>query len=267
MNEMTHPQDAFEQRLEQAARAFRYPPAPDVTSAVLRELAPGLRRAAWRRMAVAGLAVVALLLAAILAVPPVRAAVLEWIRIGAVRIFLVQPAATPTPTLLPGATAEPTRPVEPTPTPLASVLDLAGETSLEKAKERARAPILFPTYPADLGLPDQVFLQDLDVPSVMLVWMQKDAPGEVRLVLSETPSNSMYYEKMVPREVANTSVGGQPAYWVSAPYLLISGSGEMTASRLIAKGHTLIWTAGETTFRLETLLDLNEAIQIAESLR
>ena len=75
-----------------------------------------------------------MILAVILAVPPVRAAVLDWIRIGAVRIFLIQPSPTPVPTALP-ETPAPT--ALPSPTPLPSVLDLSGETSLADARKRA----------------------------------------------------------------------------------------------------------------------------------
>ena len=57
-----------------------------------------------------------------------------------------------------------------------------------------------------------------------------------------------------------------PAVWVDSDYLLIMRNGDTTFSRLIDQGHTLIWTNGEITYRLETSVDLDTAIRIAESI-
>ncbi len=263
MNKSTRSPDELETRLLEGARRMTYPPTPDVTGAVLRGLAarpvPAKRRA-WRFSPAMLAILLAALLTLILAVPPVRAAVLEWIRIGAVRIFLVQPTSTPTP--LPGMPTAP--PDAPSPTPLGSALDLTGETSLAEAREKAGFPI---RLPPDFAAPDRVFLQYLDLPSVVMVWMDQARPEAIRFVLSATPSESVALQKMAPPEVTNTSVGGQPAYWVTAPYLLVDRGGEWTATRLIASGHTLIWTVGDITYRLESELEQDEAIRLAESLR
>jgi hypothetical protein len=36
-------------------------------------------------------------------------------------------------------------------------------------------------------------------------------------------------------------------------------------TRLVTQGHTLIWTQGELTFRLETDAEMAEAVRMAES--
>ena len=254
--------DDLEARLSQAARAFAYPPTPDLTRAVTaRRVAP--RRAPTRlRLALAG-ALLALLLAVILAVPPVRAAVLAWIRVGAVRIFLVQPTPLPAPTALPGTLTPPPAPT-PTPTPLASVLDLSGETSLEAASTLAGFDV---RLPAGLGPPDRVFFQDLGGPLVILVWLEPERPGQVRLALFETNTEGVIFQKVTPRKIADTSVNGQPAVWVDGPYMLITGSGDATITRLVYTGHTLVWTTAGRTYRLETALPLEEALKIAEEIK
>ncbi len=259
------PAGDVEARLAWAARDFPYPPTPDLAPAAgLGELplrrSPTRRGAARMRLLLAG-ALLALLLAAIFAVPPVRAAVLDWIRIGAVRIFLVRPSPTPVPTSPPGtATALPV----PSATPLASVLDIQGETSLAAAREKAGFPL---QLPAGLGPPDRVYVQDLAGPVVILVWMEQANPGQVKLALSETDAQNIIFQKMLPSNIEDTTVNGQPAKWMDGPYLLVTGSGDTSMTRLVTSGHTLVWTAGKLTFRLETGLGMDEARRIAASIR
>ncbi len=253
----------FESRLAAIAQAFTYPPAPDVRIAVARRLSQPPRSS---RRALAVAVALLLVLAVLFAVPPVRAAILEWIRIGAVKIFLVAPTPTPTPTSLPGKNESSLPTSLPTPTPLASVLDLAGETTLSQAQAQG-FPLLLPGFPADLGKPDHVYVQDFGGPVVILVWVDKSQPQKVILALSETNISGAIFQKIVPPSVVNTAVNGQPAIWVEAPYMLITGSGSYEMDRLIATGHTLIWSTGKLTYRLETGDNLVTAIKIAESLR
>lgn len=260
------PPEDLEGRLRLAAQALAYPPTPDVSRRVGRRLMP--RRPFWSRrgLVTAGI-LLALLLGILIAVPPVRAAILDWIRIGAVRIFFGEPTQTPLPTLLPGQTASPEPTELPSPTPLRSILDISGQTTLAQAASDAGFPIRLPAYPSDLGLPDRVYFQNLNGPVVFLVWFEPSQPGKVRLSLTETQSNNFIFQKIVPKSVENTSVNAQPAIWVDAPYLLISRSGDFSTARLIDTGHTLVWTEGSLTFRLETGSDLAEAILTAESVR
>jgi hypothetical protein len=261
----TRPPDDFEKHLLAAARTFPYPPTPNVSQAVLRRL-PQRPAPTRRTLAAVGIFVV-LILAILFAVPQVRAAVLDWIRIGAVRIFFGELTSTPTPTPLPAAagTPEPTYP--PTSTPLSSILDLSGETTLALAQRTSGLIIRLPAYPPDLGPPDHVFFQDLGGPVVFLVWAEPGQPQKVRMSLSESLSDMLIFQKIVPNSVEDTRVNGQPALWVDSPYFLISGSGSSEFTRLVPEGHTLVWTQGSMTYRLETASDLSTAIRVAESLK
>jgi hypothetical protein len=70
---------------------------------------------------------------------------------------------------------------------------------------------------------------------------------------------------MNPALVQETTVNGQRAVWAVGPYPLQFSNGDLDFVRLI-DGHVLIWADGEVTYRLETNLDLEEAVKVAESL-
>jgi hypothetical protein len=207
------------------------------------------RGASWRWPLWAAAAILAL--AALLLVPPVQAAVEEIL--GAVHIIPSPPKASPS---------------GPTPTPLTSVLDLAGETTLADARARAGFPLRLPTYPADLGPPQHVYLQNLGGAAVVLVWVDPQHPDRVRISLHELSDNVFVY-KLAPPLVQETTVHGQRALWTDGPYIVqVSRGGQVeTATRRLVTGHVLIWTENGVTYRLETGAALAEAARIAESLR
>lgn len=252
------PMEEWEARLRRVARDFPYPPTPDLTGVVKRQLTESPARAAGRRQRLAW-AVVAILivLVGLLAVPQVRAAVLKVLRLGAVEI-VVEP--TPTATLSPMATEE----IWPTASPLLSVLDLAGETTLAEARSKTHFPIRVPTYPPDLGAPDRVFFQNFGGPIVILVWVEPAQPDRVRLGLFLLGQGAVV-EKIQPNVIQETTVHGQRALWTEGPYF-VRLRGDYDVGRLI-EGQTLIWTEGEVTYRLESDLPMEEAVRIAESLK
>ena len=259
--------DQLEGRLRTAAANFTYPPTPDVAANVRRRLATRKGRPSLfiqRRLGWATLVVVALL-AGLLSVPQVRASIIEFLQIGAIRIFLVPPTAPPVPPT-PTGTPLPTTTPRPTSTPIPSLLNLAGETTLEDAQARADFTIRLPTHPADLGPPDRVYLQDLNGDFVVLVWLDPDQPEEVRLSLHMIEGGSFAGTKLEPKVVQETTVGGRPALWTEGPYILQLQNGDLDFRRLI-EGHVLIWVEGGVTYRLETGLPLEEAVKIAESLK
>jgi hypothetical protein len=177
--------------------------------------------------------------------------VLAWIRLGAVRINLVQP--TPPPSAAPNS--------------LPSLLDLAGETSLEQARSKAGFDIRLPTYPPDLGPPDRVFLQDLGGPAVVLAWADEANPQQPRLSLFELAPGTSGLEKSPPRLIQETRVHGARALWTEGAHVVQLRDGDMDFRSLVT-GNTLIWVdEGGVTYRLETRLPLEEAVRIAESLR
>lgn len=251
----------WEERLQGAARNFGYPPTPDIANRVKRQLAGEQRQGlvVWSRRLVAwAVLLIVLILAGVLASPRVRAGVLEWLQIGAVRIFLTEPSTTPD-------VPEKEPATEPVPTiiPPASLLDLAGETSLTHARSRTDFPIRLPAEPPDLGLPDRVFLQT--GPGVILVWLEPDLPGQVRLSLHILGPGA-FAGKSQPRVLQETTVHGEPALWAEGPHFL-QLEGQRYDERRLVDGNVLIWTEENLTYRLETTLSLPEAIRVAESLR
>jgi len=264
---------SLEDRLRRAAAGFAYPETPDLAARVRQRL-EGQPRAVPRRRPnrlAFGLVLLLLALSALLLVSPVRARILDWIRIGSVQIFFGQPTATPTPSAAPAAgtgTGVPQSTLTPAPTPtfVRSVLNIGGELPFAQAQEQAGFPIRLPAYPPDLDSPSHVFLQQMNGPVVVLVWVEPNDPTKVRLSISEAPSSQRIFEKYDPKSVQETRVGSFPAVWLDGEYVLVMRNGNFTMTRLITQGHTLIWSTGQMTFRMETDVDLAEAIRIAESI-
>jgi hypothetical protein len=295
MTELRHnqPSDRWEEEMQEAMKAFPYPPTPDLAGQVRQRLTvenqPKLR--SNRRMSWAMAAVLTLIiLGSLFAVPQVRAAVVEVLRIGAVRIFLIEPTSTPTTTATTTSTPEPTvtsnqnaalpstvttEPTatrtprsfptpRPSPTPLYSILDLTGETTLAEAKAKVDFTVRLPTYPADLGEPDRVFLQNMNGAVLVLVWLAPDQPDQVWLSLDQLESNVMAM-KMAPEIVETITINGQPAYWVEGAHLLVLRNGNYDLVRAVGS-NVLIWEEDGITYRLETNLSKVEGARIAESL-
>ena len=81
----------FEERLMQLTPAFPYPVTPDIAGQErLRLEAKQNTNIPKRRLAI-GLVVLFIALAAALLITPVRAQILDWFRIGSVKIFLLHP--------------------------------------------------------------------------------------------------------------------------------------------------------------------------------
>jgi len=262
--------EPFEDRLSELARQFSYPSTPAIAEKTMARLRvrpaprPARRRLTW------GFAVAIVFLAASMVVPPVRAAVLEFIRIGVVRIF---PAPLPAPSLEVPRTAltKPILPVIATPAMQATSLipfleQLAGDSTIEQARAKIGFPIPLPTYPSDLGQPNRVFVQDTNAWMVILVWLKPTDPEQVRMSLYLIEEGSWTLDKYQPKFIQRTSVNGQPAIWALGPYPLVLRDGNVEWTRLM-DGNALIWAEGRITYRLETNLSLEEAVRIAESLR
>lgn len=276
--------DRWAERLTLTARALPYPPTPNVAAVVSQRLAAKPVRPESRRWQFVLLAL-ALLALGLLAMPPVRAAVVQFIQIGVVRIFVGPATPTPTPTAIPTGlpvtgTPTPPGPRPPTATPLStptpgvSLLDsLAGETSLADAQANAGFHVAVPAYPTDLGPPDHVFLQTQGAPMVVLVWVERALPDQARLALFEIAPGNIGIEKSeftkgVPPSLQNTTVHGQPAAWTTGPYLLELKDGNINFVRIV-EGHVLIWLENDITYRLELGINstMDEAVKIAESLQ
>jgi hypothetical protein len=283
MNELQ--QELFEKQLLSLARGLEYPRTPDIAGAVMTNLpafpspqgrlrsAPSggaggegrprffSKRLAW------SLTIILILFASLMLIPPVRAAVIEFIQIGVVRIFQGEPTAvTPPNQQFPSTMVPVTATPVATSQPLIPLLErLAGEMTLAEAQQSVNYPIVLPSHSSDFGLPDRVFIQDADGDMTILVWIDPQQPDEIMMSLHIIPPSSWAVEKMDPALVQETAVNGRRAIWAVGPYPLRFSNGDLDFVRMI-EGHVLIWTEGEVTYRLETKLTLDEAIKVAESL-
>lgn len=234
--------DHFEQRIQHTARQFPYPPTPKITlpaNSYKRRQRAFTARWAWM------LIVITVLLAASLSVPQIRAAVLTLLRIGAVEIEVTQ---------------APELPLESLPDWL-NHLSL-WEKTLEEAYTMLGSEIQFPD---SIGAPNRVFIRPTRYKSaVIFVWFDDQNPQQPEMLLYTLPPGVMVF-KTIPF-IEEIMVAGQQAIWGSGKHpVLIEFPGAQTG--YLVENNILIWTVDDLTFRLETHLDQQAAVQLAESLR
>lgn len=216
-----------------------------------------------RRRAVA-LALAALLVA-LLAAPPVRAAVAEWFGFAGVRVRVdpgVTPSSAPPP---PPAGTSSTGPASsgPASSGPASSGPASATTGLTPAAaaDLVTFPVLLPT---ELGTPDEV---EVSADRRLLAMTWDVAGGTVRLDQFDGALDYAF-AKTAPR-LESVTVSGRTALWFDAPHevwvLAPDGSSRTEAPRLA--GTTLIWDGGTTTLRLEGELSLEQAVRIIASAR
>lgn len=260
-------QELFEQQLVSIARGMEYPRTPDTAGSVMKRLRASARPRFLARRFAWSLVVILVLFSSLMLIPPARAAILEFIQIGIVRIFRAEPTQALPQQEFPSTMVPVTATPAPTSEPLIPILErLAGERSLEGAQQLVDYPILLPSYPPDLGRPDRIFVQDADGNMTILIWIDPEHPAQVLMSLHMIPAGSWAVEKMAPERVQETTVNGQDAVWAVGPYPVRFSNGDLDFVRLV-DGHVLIWTDGEITYRLETRLELEEAIRVAQSLK
>lgn len=249
MDEQAFP--ILSERLQLAAAALPYPPTPNLAAPSGRRQPRPVARLRW---ALAALAVAA---ATLLAVPNVRARVLEFLQVGAVRIDL--------PLLSSSEKSEHIARKHKARRPeaiIASVLELDGETSLQAARQSVNFPVNLPSYPQTLGEPDKVFLQQTELGDfVVMAWL--DADGELQLV-EYVIGVGVRLTKGEPEVVEVTELNGQLAIWTNSEYLL-AVDGYHQPLRFV-NNPALIWVDGDVTYRLEAPLNLEAMLRIARSI-
>lgn len=264
--------DPFERDLLRIARKFSYPPTPELAIPALpvrRDTRQIPRKLVW---ASAVILILVGLMSTLLAVPSVRAQVMEFLQIGVIRIFFVSPTPLPTAIqqpgqIVPGQKAL-SQPELSTATPYPSLLDLEqGETTLEAARQKLGLKLPLPTYPPGLGEPDQVYMYEIPDPVIILSWSESDQPGQSRMVLYLLPGDYYAWKKM-GEPTRFTTVNQREAVWIEDPHPLEiydSRSGK-TYTHMVLE-NVLIWTGETGTYRLESNLSMEEAVRVAESLR
>ena len=79
--------EIFEQRLISIAKGLDYPRTPDIATAVMTRVRPSARSRFISRRLPWSLTIMLVLVSSLLSIPTARAAILEFIQIGIVRIF------------------------------------------------------------------------------------------------------------------------------------------------------------------------------------
>ncbi len=188
----------------------------------------------WRRRAVvAGVAV----LVALLATPPVRAAVADWFGFAGV---IVQRGPSR------GDEAPPPPPVE-------------GRMTVVEAAGLVDFVLL---VPADLGEPDAV---DVSEDRVIVSMSWSTAEGVVRL--DQFDGRLDFAMAKTSPGVEYAAVGGTDGLWFERPHdvVILDDEGRPRTESARLAGHTLIWPVGDVTMRLEGDLSLARAVEIGES--
>jgi hypothetical protein len=261
-------QELFGKQLLSISKGLDYPRTPDIAGAVMTRLRGATRPRFISRRLVWSLTVILILFSSLMLIPPARAAIIEFIQIGVVRIFRAEPTPLVPPNQeIPSTVVPVTATPVPTSQPLIPILEnLAGEMTLDEAQKAVNYPILLPSYPPDVGKPDRIFVQNADGKMTVLVWLDPQHPDQILMSLHFLPAGSWAIKKIEPTHIQETNVNSQRAIWAIGPYPLRLSNGDLDFVRLI-DGHVLIWEQGDITYRLETDLSLEEAVKIAESLQ
>lgn len=251
----------FENQLRSIAAEMEYPPTPDIAGRFTARIKSTFRPRLFPRKLAWSLTVMLVLLSSLLLIPPARAAIIEFIQIGIVRLF-PQPVEDVAPDIQKPSTATPNAEL---PSLIPLLNKISGETTLAGAQRTASYPLLLPTHPEGIGVPDHVYVQESEGEITVLAWMDSQQPGRVEMSLHFIPAGHWAINKMGPTVIEETEVKGHRALWTQGSYPLIMSNGTIDFIRLI-EGHVLIWTNGDITYRLETDLSVEEAVMVAESL-
>lgn len=219
----------FEKTVEHLARKYPYPPSPDLR---LRKPAP--MNWAMLRTSAALLLLVGFLL---LAIPDIRARVLERLGIGAIYIILDYAESDGRPLRL---------------------SDLVGQTSLSAARAAVSYPLLAPHGQA----PNRVYLQADEL--VIMLWLDGNRPTQA---LYQTKEENWYILKTT-EIVTETTVAEAEAYWLNTYHLVqfFHEGREVRELSHFVDGNVLLWSRDGITYRLETGLSMNAALELANSL-
>lgn len=242
----------IERALTQLGREVAIPAAPDVVPAVLARLEPrqtGRPRRRRRWVLVAAAAALAALAAA-LAIPDARSALLRVLHIGGARIEIVDE--------LPEVTPDPAE------------LDLDLVLGRRMSLDEARRVAGFDIRELDAA-PDRVY-----VGSRGTVWFLYGTPQQVRLLVAQTPGlavdEAFILKKLVAAgtRVESVSVVGERGFLITgSPHLLllVDQRGNVVEESARLARNVLVWEANGITYRLEGDFTSDEALALAESLR
>jgi hypothetical protein len=248
----------LEQALVRLGSELEFPETPDVAAAVRRRLAGAPRRRRLGRTLAVAFALVAVLAGAVLAVPPARSAILEWLGLR-------------------GATVEKVETLPELPSRVPASLELGRPVPIEDGRPRLDFPSLL--VPAALGAPDAAYYSSV-VPGgkVSLVYEPRgDVPRSrftgVGLLVTEFSGRASpeFVRKLVDQGVSveRVEVEGRLGLWIEGgPHALLfrGPDGRILEDSARLAGNTLLLQHGRLLVRLEGELSRERALEIAASL-
>jgi hypothetical protein len=260
----------LEQQLSALGSALEWPPTPDIHLPAMRGgRAPvavpgwGVPLSRMPRWTLAAAAAIVIAAAGLLAFPPSRDAIANWVNVHT-SFQRVTHLATPSP--------------QP-PGPLGARLGLGGKTTLPDAQKQITWHI---EIPSTLGQPDEVYLQPpADAPAqgeVTLVYATRPAipvaaQTGVSVLVTEARGavDQNFFGKMIGPDTTlePVTVAGHQGYWIAGPlneFFFTDANGNFRDETDRLAANTLILDYGGTIVRIEGNLTKAQALEIANSL-
>jgi hypothetical protein len=239
----------LELALVELGQSIDYPATPNLAGGVrerLAERARPRRRPVLQRRLVLALAVLAVAVGALMAVPGTRAAILELFGLRGVTIERVGTLPT---------------------VPTQADLLLGERVTLAEARERAAFEVRVPDA---LGEPDEVYFRS-DPPGGMVsfVYGSSAAPRALLTQFRAGVRDAIFKKGIAETDIERVRITGQPGFWLSgAPHVFgyFDAQGEFREETLRLVGNTLLWERGLLTFRLEADISKGKALLIARSI-
>ena len=232
----------------------------DVSARVVAELrSHPARRRRWPAFA----AVVAALAATTtLAIPPARAGVARWLGVGAGAVDVrIEPFPGELPPPIPADTSS---------TPGSQLFG----TPVSASEATARTGLPLPA-PNVLGPPDALYVDAAGRRIIVVYAPSADLPdgevegvGAIVEVIRATYDRLLYAKSIRPGDATETEVDGGSALFLDAPHPLsyLDETGTVITETARLAGKTLMWGREGVVFRLESELDLESAVTLAESI-
>lgn len=220
-----------------------FPEVPELDFEFIWVRSPALRRVRMRRWAAA--LAVAVVVAVVAFIGPVREAVADWFGIGVVHILEVDEL----------------------PEGLSGTFDL-GESIPVGSVRIVR--------PESLGVPDAAFVGAVEL---SLVWLPDSDLPEVGssgvgalLTRFDGSLDAPIIEKTVGAgsTIVSVIVGDAPGFWIEGEphtYGYMDGEGEIVFGTVRLAGNTLLWEVDGVTHRFESGLPMDDAVRLMESAR
>ena len=245
------PERSIEAALEELAEGVEWPAPVDFASRLRLERGVGrvwVPRVAWMAGGI-------VLILGLLVIPSARQAVANLLEVAGIRFEFGETPDLPPPTILaPGE-----------------------QVDMESAQGSVDFPILVPSA---LAPPTAVHLLEWELGNqVFLAWeaserLPKVGESGTGLLLAEFRADldEAFFGKILEggTSVDQVSVDGVRAFWLSgAPHVFMfeTGRSDLVEDETRLTGNVLVWERDGITYRLESRLDLEESLAIAESLR